>query len=492
MKTTLSTYIYCLASWTLVVLLSLSTLVAQEGFRTEAIQYKDVQVRDAQGQLQVSCQIVIPQDVSPRNKALYIQPVYKTVDGGELLLPHLILNGKYQAPYYEREVALQSHEEYLQNRPYGVATLSGHGDEEPLVIDYFVSQALSSTTAGVLEVQYLGMDCCDADLLGALQLVSKKPRHIIITADALSPLIVAQEEPVKVRQEEIELRINYRFDRSEVLADYRQNADQLTHLRAALSPILQDPTSYKVHMGSITGYASPEGPEEHNKGLSERRAKSIKEFLIGQYGADLFGSLEVIGAGADWSGLRQVMEQAVGRSDREAVLAILNAGYTPEQRQEEMGKLSSYSDLLRNVYPPLRRSVLRIEYGVRAFTLAESIEVMKSRPKDLSIAELYRIAQYYEMQGQSAEEVYRITAEAHPSHIGAQVNYSRCLLLNGQLAEAWRILAPLQTEPLAYNNIGVYYMLSGDKGMAEQYLRKALSTPDAIVAQKNLEVLKQE
>lgn len=463
------------------------TLTAQSGFRTDAIQYESLQMRTRDGVLSVSCQIVIPQDATPRGKALLIQPVYKTAQAEEILLPHLILNGKWQAPYYEREVALQSHEEYMNTRPYGVATLTGKHDAEPLTINYEITQALPKGATGALEMRYYGMDCCDTDPLGLLALTPAKPDRITITEENLSPLLAAQDEPIKRRQEEIELRINYRFDRSEILPNYRQNEEQLTMLRNALSPILQNRTSEKVVLGSITGYASPEGSELHNKGLSERRAQSIKQYLIEQYGEQLFGGLQVIGAGADWTGLREAITRSVDRSDQKDVLAILDASYTPERRQEELAKLPTYGDLLRNVYPPLRRSTLRLEYEVRAFTLEESIEVLKTRPKDLSLSELNRIAHAYEQQGRNADEVYRIAATYYPTNVGAQLNYSRLLLLEGKLSEAWQILQPLQAEPAAYNNIGVYYMLSGNEQLAEQYLRQALTTSDAAVARHNLE-----
>ncbi len=463
------------------------TLTAQSGFRTDAIQYESLQMRTRAGVLSVSCQIVIPQDATPRGKALLIQPVYKTAQAEEILLPHLILNGTWQAPYYEREVALQSHEEYMNTRPYGVATLSGKHDAEPLTINYEITQALPKGATGALEMRYYGMDCCDTDPLGLLALKPAKPDNIIITEENLSPLLAAQEEPTKRRQEEIELRINYRFDRSEVLPNYRQNDEQLTALTNALAPILNDPTSYKVILGSITGYASPEGPELHNKGLSERRAQSIKQYLIKQYSEQLFGGLQVIGAGADWTGLREVIARSTGRADQKAVLAVLDAGYTPERRQEELAKLSTYGDLLRNVYPPLRRSTLRLEYEVRAFSLEESIEIMKTRPKDLSVSELNRIAAAYKQQRRNADEIYRIAATCNPTNVGAQLNYSRLLLLEGKLSEAWQILQPLQAEPAAYNNIGVYYMLSGNEQLAGQYLRQALTTSDAAVARYNLE-----
>lgn len=484
---TFVTYISCLSSLLFVAILSSMTMVAQRGFRTDAIHYESLQMRTSTGVLSVSCQIVISQDATPRSKALLIQPIYKTAQAEEILLPHMVLNGKWQAPYYEREVTLQSYEGNVNNRPYIVATLSGQHDAEPLTINYEVTEALPKGDLGVLEMRYYGMDCCDTDSLGLIALTSGKPSRITITKDNLTPLMAAQSEPIKRRQEEIELRINYLVNRSEILTNYGQNEEQLTTLRNALTPILKDPTSYKIILGSITGYASPEGPEQHNKELSQRRAQSIKQYLIEQYGETLFGRIRVIGAGADWIGLRAVIARSTGRTDQKDVLAVLDAGYTPERRQEELAKLPTYGDLLRNVYPPLRRSTLRIEYEVRTFTLEESIEIMKTRPKDLSVSELYSIATAYKQQGRNADEVYRIAATCNPTNVVAQINYSRLLLLEGKLSEAWQILQPLQSEPAAYNNIGVYYMLSGNEQLARQYLRQALTTSDAVVARKNLE-----
>lgn len=484
---TFVTYISCLSSLLLVAILSSMTMEAQRGFRTDAIHYENLQMRTSTGVLFVSCQIVIPQDATPQNKALLIQPIYKTAQAEEILLPHMVLNGKRQAPYYEREVALQSYEGDVKTRPYVAATLLGQHDAEPLTINYEVTEVLPKGATGVLEMYYYGMDCCDTDSLGLIALTSGKPNRLTITEDNLSPLLEAQAEPVKRRQGEIELRINYLVNRSEILTNYGQNEEQLTTLRNALTPILKDSTRYKIILGSITGYASPEGPEQHNKELSERRAQSVKQYLIEQYGETLFGQIRVIAAGADWTGLRASIASSIGRTDQKDELAVLDAGYTPERRQEELAKLPSYGDLLGNVYPPLRRSTLRLEYEVRTFTLEESIEIMKTRPKDLSVSELYSIAAAYKQQGRNADEVYRIAATYNPNNVVAQLNYSRLLLLEGKLSEAWQILQPLHTDPAAYNNIGVYYMLMGKEQLAKQYLRQALTTSDAAVARQNLE-----
>ena len=62
---------------------------------------------------------------------------------------------------------------------------------------------------------------------------------------------------------------------------------------------------------------------------------------------------------------------------------------------------------------------------MRAFTLEESIEVMKTRPKDLSVSELNRIAHAYEQQGRNADEIYRMAASYYPTNVGRYYSHSK-------------------------------------------------------------------
>ncbi len=79
-------------------------------------------------------------------------------------------------------------------------------------------------------------------------------------------------EEVVVEQEAIVLRnVNFAFD-SAVISP--ESADIL----AEAAQIIKDQAGPVV----LTGYTDSTGPDAYNQGLSERRAKSVREFLVGQ------------------------------------------------------------------------------------------------------------------------------------------------------------------------------------------------------------------
>ncbi len=67
---------------------------------------------------------------------------------------------------------------------------------------------------------------------------------------------------------------------------------------------------------------------------------------------------------------------------RETRLMNLNGGRT-------------YNYMLENMFPQLRRVYYRIDYTVRPFTVEEGKEIMKTKPQQMSVFELYSVANTY-------------------------------------------------------------------------------------------------
>lgn len=55
------------------------------------------------------------------------------------------------------------------------------------------------------------------------------------------------------------------------------------------------------------------------------------------------------------------------------------------------------------------------------------------------------------------------------------INASSEALTKGNVDEAWTYLSKVKDKPEAYNNLGIYYWLKGNKHKAEDYFRKALN-----------------
>ena len=220
------------------------------------------------------------------------------------------------------------------------------------------------------------------------------------------------------------------------------------------------------------------------------------DYLHGRYGLPA-GKVTAEGKGEDWEGLRE----AVGRSDMKAkdeVLDIIDTYDIFDGREKLLMDLrggNPYRYMLEHIFPPLRRMEMRIDYRVRAFDPEEAGELIGRRPQDLSLQEMYEVAQAENddrtivRQRDAYGREYDIAVRYFPDDDIANINASSAALVRGDLELAWVCLGRVRENPLAANNLGVYHWLCGKIGEAEAYFRKALETdPDR--AAYNLEQLR--
>lgn len=409
----------------------------------------------------VAFDLEVADNVALPDQALLIEPYLKDINGNEIALPTLRFNGRSHAPYYRREVALNSNEDNLRMKPYEVRTLQSNKLEQ---VSYNYSLMTDNKIDQLVSYHYL-IDCCDKTLLGTIDKDAVHKWEIpSINASNLSSFIMPQREAIKQRNEQIELRVGYPFDRDEVLEDFRDNAEELGRLHSALLPILQDGNTYSIKVGTITGYASPEGTKAYNKDLSLRRAKSIKNYLANKYPTiPSFKDYNTVGAGADWDGAIAAIEADDSVPDKNGILSIMRNVTSLSARQAKVKEHFGYNYVAQYLYPYLRRSVIDVKYDVRNFDNQEVVELLNTRPKDLSIYEIYQLRDQYKKEGKDEIELYRIAAQVNPTNQSAQLNYARELLLRGDHQKALNILLQYKDEPKCYNNIGVCYMLQGNR-----------------------------
>ena len=76
-------------------------------------------------------------------------------------------------------------------------------------------------------------------------------------------------------------------------------------------------------------------------------------------------------------------------------------------------------------------------------------------------------------QSNKENDLLKIAAVYFPDDATANINASSVALTKGNVDEAWTYLSKVQDKPEAYNNLGIYYWLKGNKYKAENYFRKA-------------------
>ena len=107
----------------------------------------------------------------------------------------------------------------------------------------------------------------------------------------------------------------------------------------------------------IVSYASPDGGEELNAKLSDKRSESAeKAWSKITKGIDSLAAPSAKSVGQDWEGFQEV----VGKSDiqdKDLILRVLSMYSDPEVREKEIKNMSAvYNELRKEVLPELRRT----------------------------------------------------------------------------------------------------------------------------------------
>ena len=128
-----------------------------------------------------------------------------------------------------------------------------------------------------------------------------------------------------------------------------------------------------------------------------------------------------------------------------------------------------YSYLSQELYPPLRRMEMEVNYTVRVFDSDEAESIIKERPTGLSQREIYDLA-----QSKQDNDLLKIAVVYFPNDATANINAASVALVKGNVVQAWIYLSKVENNPKAYNNLGVYYWLKGDTTKAKRYFEEAI------------------
>ena len=277
-------------------------------------------------------------------------------------------------------------------------------------------------------------------------------------------------EAVKQRAEKHAARINFAVNRYDIRRNLMNNAAVLDEVDRIINEVSND-ANLTVTEFKVTGYASPEGAAASNLTLSEHRAKSFVDYIRSHHPKLPSNAIQVDWKGDDWDGLRNAME-ASNFVDKARVLQILNGTTDAQQRKNQLRALPSYNTLLHDYYPALRRNDYTISYVARAFSVEEAKTVIKTKPQQLSLNEMYVLANTYPKTSREFKEVFDIAARIYPNDDYANLNGAALEIENGALDAALARSSKVN-RPEAWNNIGYIYIQKQDYTKAAEYFKKA-------------------
>lgn len=261
------------------------------------------------------------------------------------------------------------------------------------------------------------------------------------------------------------------------LADSRQIAQMqpskfheavFSEIYAAVQETLGRPGAMVTTM-DVTVYGAPIGNYRKNEQNALTRATELKHYLMGDYDKEgAPSSVNVQWVAEDWDSIATLIERSDIRFRNAALDIIKNVsvGAGREHQLQIIGNGSLYSQLREEVFP----RVCRLEYDL---VLRIPVEGLSVSPREASLEQLFVTAMRFSKESTEFCDLMDISERVYPMSTVAAINAAATALIRGNLSRAEHCLKGLQTLPYAYNNIGVFYMLKGDREKALVYLKMA-------------------
>ncbi|MDR1500539.1 MAG: DUF3868 domain-containing protein [Tannerellaceae bacterium] len=466
--------------------------VAAQGIFEDRIPVKIQQLK----QKDDSVRMVLDMDLSKltieTERILQLTPVLVSSNGKEFKMQPLLINGHQRHKLFLRDKELNKQQRRTNDNVYAVIELN---DDNRKVYRY---QQTIGYENWMRDAQLnIVSDLCGCS--GAKQrITSEKIADRIIMEDAKAyramfnvAYIHPELETVKARSESNDVFLDFQVAQMEINPSFGNNPRELAKIEAIIRDLRSD-ANLQVTGVTITGFASPEGNVMTNNRLAQGRAEALKNYLSRR--SAIPTHLYRIGAGGeDWNSLAMMVQNSY-IEPKGAILSIIRT-FTGEMRKERLKTLGAgevYQRLLQEYYPRLRRVVSRIEYTVRKFDVEEAKQVIKVRPQQLSLNEMYLVANIYPEGSKEFLAVFETAVRIFPDDPVANLNAAASALLEKDTVKAERYLKKAKKNtPAYYNNLGVLNMMQNNTARAKNLFRHA-AEGKLEAGQKNLEELKKK
>lgn len=413
-----------------------------------------------------------------------------------LALPAVSLMGRNSYRNHRRALALMSAKErgaYEKSAPYYVVP-DYKGDSR---MDYRLALPYEAwMSSAQLTLQRIDCGCGKSSVTDVRLLAGKVSLEevIVIERYRIEPhlaYIRPEAEAVKSRAEQGESFLDFAVGKTSVNPEFGRNAAELEKIRRMID-LVQDDKDLTIKRIVIVGYASPEGSLAMNERLSEGRAKALRDYLQSRYPA-IPGSLYSIRFGGEnWDDLVEAV-QTSDMPDKQAVLDIIDRYSIIGGREAKLMALKGgtpWRYMLREMFPSLRKVTVTVDYDVRNFDAEEAKAVVKTRPQNLSLNELYLVANTYEPGSEDFNSLFETAVRLYPESVTATVNAAVAALERRDFVGAERYLRSVKSPdriPECDNAWGLLLMLRDqDYDRAAPYFEAARAA-GLEAAQQNLD-----
>lgn len=433
---------------------------------------ENTRVEHTDNNLVVSMDLVLDSLELPSNMRFVFTPIVRNAEEERFMEP-VVVNGRKQQIMYERE-------DYKQYSAQ--TTVVRRKNETAQTVRYTAVLPYESWMKNADVAVYEDLCGC-GDLLDQNRTVVRRLRTPLLA------FIRPQAEPSKDREMHGQAFIDFPVDRIELFPDYRNNPAELQKIIQSINVVKEDRntsiTSIEIH-----GYASPEGTYEHNTYLAENRARTLTDYVrrLVRLDSDLF---HVTSTPEDWEGLRKRVVEGNLTHGSEILALIDDVSLEPDPKEWKIKTTypEDYRFMLDTWYPALRHSDYVVRYKVRAFSVEEAKALLHTKPQQLSLEEMYLVAQTYEPGSPEFNEVFQIAVRMYPDDPTAKLNAACAALSVENYDAARRYLERAGNSPQAVHARGVVAMQEGRLAEARDLFDQAAKAgvPEAAENLKNLD-----
>lgn len=238
----------------------------------------------------------------------------------------------------------------------------------------------------------------------------------------------------------------------------------------------------------IIAYASPDGKEDFNAELSERRAKSASDAFNKKINNKKIGietTVNTTNVDEDWEGFQELVSNS-SIEDKDLILRVLDMYSDPAVREREIKNMSEvYTTLKKDILPELRRARFIANIEFTNYSNEELTALVNDNIEILDEEALLRAGSLLEDANQKVT-VYQKAVEKFNSD-RAKINLGVAYLTLGKDADAEKALAGVSDKNCTYYNnaAGVVALRKGNNDAAVAAFKKS----DLKEAQYNLAVV---
>lgn len=261
-----------------------------------------------------------------------------------------------------------------------------------------------------------------------------------------------------------------------------------------LKRINADREGLNVQNVEVLAYASPEGKEDFNDRLAQKRQNVSQDYVEKQLKTTgVEANIDAQYTAEDWDGFQELVA-ASDIQDKDVILRVLSMYKDPQEREEQIRNMSAvFRELADGILPELRRARLIINYEIIGRSDEQIKDQFNSDAAQLSVDELLYAATLDETPARQ-EAIYKKAAELYPNDYRAFNNLAALALAKGDTrtaqSYAQKAAAIAPNAPEANANLGLIALANGNVQDAERLIAKGAGSDNVATAIGALNIAK--